>query len=77
MLHISMKEKTNPERNRPDEKGEHNDPFLRDRSAAQPGVNTISKSDTDEANEELTKTSSGNFGEDLNKDASDKTYDED
>ena len=77
MLNLIMKEKTNPQRNRPGEKGENNDPFLRDNSAAQPGMNTISDSDTDKANEEITKTTSGNFGEDARKDDADKTFDED
>jgi hypothetical protein len=71
-----MNEKTNPERNRPAEKGGKNDPNVRDNSAAQPGVNTMSESPGDKANEEITKTGSGNFGEDVNRDSADKTFGE-
>ena len=47
---------TNPERNRPVDAGRDKDPNVRDDSAIQPGVSTISSSDTDSANQELTKT---------------------
>jgi len=50
--------KDNISRNKPTEKGRNDDPGLRDKSAAQPGVSTMSSSDTDEANEHITKTTS-------------------
>lgn len=43
-------------RNRPADEGKNHDPDLRDESAAQPGVSTMSSSDTDEANQHITKT---------------------
>jgi hypothetical protein len=45
-----------PGRNRPSSEGESNDPNLRDASAAQPGVSTMSNSDTDNLNEETTQS---------------------
>jgi hypothetical protein len=45
-----------PGRNRPSSEGESNDPNLRDASAAQPGVSTMSNSDTDYLNEETTQS---------------------
>lgn len=56
-----MADKDDIGRNRPAEKGRRNDPDLRDESAIQPGVNTISSSETDEVNEDLTRTTSDNF----------------
>ena len=50
-----MDKKNEPVRNRPADEGRDHDPNLRDESAAQPGVSTVSSSDTDEANEELTE----------------------
>lgn len=49
-----MDKNTDPQRDRPSEKGRKNDPFLRDETAAPPGTNTISPSKTDEANENVT-----------------------
>ena len=69
-----MKENTDPERNRPAEKGEGNDPNLRDSSAAQPGVNTLSSSPSDSANEEVTKTNSGSFGDTTDEDFADEDF---
>ena len=69
-------EKLDPMRNEPAEKGRKNDPDLRDESAIQPGVQTISKSDYDHANEQRTKTSSGSFGEDQNTDNADAAFDD-
>ncbi len=43
-------------RNRTADEGRNHDPGLRDESAAQPGVSTASSSDTDEANQHLTRT---------------------
>jgi hypothetical protein len=51
----------NIKRNVPADEGRRNDPHVRDESAAQPGVNTMSSAPNDEANEELTKTASENF----------------
>ena len=45
-----------PGRNRPSSEGESNDPNLRDESATQPGVNTMSSSDTDNLNQETTQS---------------------
>lgn len=50
-------------RNRPAEEGRKNDPDLRDESAAQPGVQTMSSSDTDEGNQHLTETTRNSFRE--------------
>jgi hypothetical protein len=47
-----------PGRNRPSDEGTSNDPNLRDESAAQPGINTVSSSDTDYLNEERTSVAS-------------------
>jgi hypothetical protein len=55
-----------PRRNVPTEKGNDNDPNLRDESAAQPGINTVSSSEYDDDNEELTKTAADDFREDDN-----------
>jgi hypothetical protein len=49
------------ERNRPADKGRGNDPHIRDNSALQPGASTISKSDTDDVNQHLTKTTSDSY----------------
>ena len=43
-------------RNRPSNEGVGNDPNLRDQSAAQPGISTMSDSNTDYANEETTQS---------------------
>jgi hypothetical protein len=59
-----MQSNNNPRRNRPAEEGKRNDPDLRDNSAAQPGVQTMSSSDTDEANQNLTETAADSFRED-------------
>ena len=52
-----------PGRNRPAEEGKKNDPDLRDQSAAQPGVQTMSSSPGDEANQNLTETARDSFRE--------------
>ena len=44
------------ERNRPSEDGRRNDPDIRDESAIQPGVQTISPSSTDEADQKTTRS---------------------
>ena len=48
-------------RNIPSEEGRRNDPHIRDESAQQPGVSTISSSDFDDENERTTKTASDSF----------------
>ena len=54
----------NPDRNRPADKGRNNDPYTRDDSGQQPGVNTMSNSGNDEEfNEQLSRTASENFRE--------------
>ncbi|MFL5740550.1 MAG: hypothetical protein ACJ75B_10065 [Flavisolibacter sp.] len=66
-----------PRRNEPAEEGRKNDPDLRDRSGVQPGTSTISKSETDEDNQELTKTGADNFRTDTEKDPNaDPAFDE-
>lgn len=71
-----MQEKEDFTRNRPTEKGERNDPNLRDEDARQ-GANTMSTSKTDEGKENLTRTSSDNFREDSEGDEkADKRFDE-
>lgn len=71
-----MQEKDDIARNRPTEKGERNDPNLRDEDARQ-GGNTMSTSDTDSGKENLTRTSSDNFREDSEGDEkADKRFDE-
>jgi hypothetical protein len=64
---------TDPQRNKPADEGKRNDPAVRDESAIQPGVNTISSSSTDAENKELTKTAADDFrtndDEDKNADA--------
>lgn len=49
-------------RNTPSDKGRGNDPHIRDESAAQPGISTVSNSQYDEDNEQVTKSGTG-FGE--------------
>jgi hypothetical protein len=52
-----------PRRNVPTEKGRDNDPNLRDETAIQPGISTVSNSDYDDDNEELTETAADDFRE--------------
>jgi len=52
---------TDPDRNQPTEKGKDKDPNLRDESAFQPGVNTASNSNYDDANQKLTRTAADDF----------------
>ena len=67
---------TDPKRNIPAEKGEDNDPHLRDRDAAQPGASTISSTDHDEDNQNLTRTASESFRENSSGKKADKKFDE-
>lgn len=62
-----MKEE-NIERNRPSEEGRKDDPNVRDESALQPGISTVSSSNTDEANEKLTETAADSFRKDSKED---------
>ena len=65
------------DRNRPADKGRDHDPNLRDESAIQPGMNTSSCSDTDEANEEITRTTADHEKRATEEDDNaDPTYDE-
>ncbi len=63
------------DRNRPSESGRERDANLRDDSAVQPGISTVSDSDTDDANDDLTETASDDFTEDLDDDDADATFD--
>ena len=68
---------TTKRRNQPTEEGRNNDPNLRDESAAQPGINTVSNSDYDDDNEELTKTAADDFREEDDFDPNaDRSFDE-
>lgn len=68
--------KADIQRNTPAEAGKNHDPNLRDYSGIQPGASTISSSDTDGANEKVTRTASDNFREEeFGKDA-DATFDD-
>lgn len=64
-------------RNQPTEEGRNNDPNLRDESATQPGISTVSNSNYDDDNEELTETAADDFREEDNSDAhADPSFDE-
>lgn len=72
-----MSETTDPKRNRPSDEGKQNDPNIRDESAVQPGVSTISSSKNDAVNQSLTRTASDGFREDgEGDDKADKRFDE-
>lgn len=59
-----MENNDDTKRSRPSEDEKDNDPNLRDETALPPGVQTISGSSYDEANQHLTKTASDNFSPD-------------
>ncbi len=64
-------------RNRPSEQGGNEDTNLRDDSALQPGISTISNSETDDSNDDLTQTAGDDFTEDLeDEDDADLAFDE-
>lgn len=65
-----------PDRNLPADEGRKNDPFRREESAQQPGVNTYSSSDTDDVNQHLTETASDNFRTEPFGEDADATFDE-
>lgn len=70
-------EPKDPRRNKPTEKERDNDPNLRDATAIQPGISTVSNSDYDNENEKLTKTGADDFREEDNSDDhSDISFDE-
>ena len=74
---LTMENNTNPKRNVPTEEGRRNDPNLRDEDARVGNVNTMSSGENDEANENLTRTTSDNFREDEPGDEkADKRFDE-
>ncbi len=71
-----------PSRNRPSNEGMGNDPNLRDESAAQPGISTMSGSDTDYSNEETTQSVSdipetSDFDDDADDDLDEEDFDDD
>ncbi len=64
-------------RNRPAEEGRNNDTDLRDDSALQPGIGTVTTSNTDDENEILTRTAGDSFRDDGDgDDKADPTFDE-
>jgi hypothetical protein len=68
---------TDPSRNKPTEAGKNDDPNLRDESAFQPGVSTVSNSGYDDDNQELTKTAADDFREQNDQDPNaDRSFDE-
>jgi len=63
-------------RNRPAEEGRNNDTNLRDDSGLQPGIGTVTTSNTDDENEHLTRTAGDSFREDREgDDKADATFD--
>ena len=71
-----------PSRNRPSNEGTGNDPNLRDASGAQPGISTMSDSDTDYSNEETTQSVSdipetSDFDDDADEDLDDADFEVD
>ena len=72
----NMNKTHNQTRNKPAEEGQNNDPGVRDDSAIQPGVQTITGSDYDKENEQLTDTAQGDYSERKDKNA-DPRFDED
>lgn len=54
-----MKKEDGINRNRPTEEGRGNDPDIRDDSAIQPGVQTVSDSKYDDDNQDITSTTMG------------------
>jgi hypothetical protein len=65
------------DRNRSSDTGRGNDPNLRDDSALQPGISTVSDSQSDDLNDDLTQTAAGDdFTDDLEDDDADATFEE-
>lgn len=69
-------ERDDIKRNQPASEGRRNDPNVRDETAIQPGVNTISRSETDDANQEVTLSGMENQQARTEKDNADPTFDE-
>ncbi len=64
-------------RNRPSDEGRNNDTQLRDETATQPGVSTISTSNTDDENNMLTRTAGDSFRtENFEEKGADLTFDQ-
>ena len=63
-----------PGRNRTSEEGLGNDPGLRDESAAQPGISTVSDSDTDYQNEDVMSVSNDPDTSDFDDDLDDEDF---
>lgn len=64
-------------RNLPSDEGKQNDPHKRDEDARQPGVSTISTSENDQDNQNITRTASDTFREDKpGEPKADKRFDE-
>jgi hypothetical protein len=66
-----------PGRNRTSEEGLGNDPALRDESAAQPGISTVSDSNTDDQNEDVMSVSNDPDTSDFDDDLDDEDFDDD
>ena len=73
-----MDKKHEVPRNRPTEEGRRNDPDIRDDSAIQPGVQTVSDSNYDDNNQNVTSSgmSDGTLSEFDTDTNADKTFDE-
>ena len=63
-------------RNQPADEGRRNDPNVRDETAIQPGVSTISRSKTDDANQDVTRSGMDNQGAGKEDDHADPAFDE-
>ena len=66
-----------PGRNRTSEEGIGNDPALRDDSAAQPGISTVSDSETDSQNEDVMSVANDPETSDFDDDLDDEDFDDD
>ena len=73
-----MDKKHDLPRNRPTEEGRRNDPDIRDDSAIQPGVQTVSDSSYDDNNQNVTSSSmsDGTISEFDTDDNADATFDD-
>ncbi len=68
--------KNEMDRNRSSDTGRGNDPNLRDDSALQPGISTVSDSESDDLNDDLSQTAGDDFTDDLEDDDADATFEE-
>jgi hypothetical protein len=68
--------KDDNKRNRPVDDRSNNDPHLRDHSGQQPGMNTISSSDSDPENHRLSETAKDGFHEGRPDPRADRNLDE-